>query len=204
VIASRRQAIGALLAACAFPAAAAPMGLASIATMIAPQLVNRTLDALFRHHDQIWSNDTIAIADFDLPSSSPRLFLVDMLHGTVTSLLVAHGSGSDPDHSGMLQSFSDAIGSDATAEGAYLVGDIFDGVHGRALRLSGLDATNAHAEERKIVIHAAWYANPEMIAKWGKLGRSDGCFSVGEHDIDLVLSRLGRGRLLYAGKADIA
>jgi hypothetical protein len=130
------------------------------------------------------------------------LFLVDILRGTTTALLVAHGKGSDPDHSGMLQSFSDVVGSAATSEGAYLTGDAYEGVHGPSRRLIGLDPGNAHAEERAIVIHSAWYANPDMAAKQGKLGRSDGCFAVGEADIATVLARLGKGRLLYAGRID--
>jgi len=198
---SRRAAIGALLSACALPATARSPGLATIAPMIDTGLVNRALAALFSHHDVIRSRDVIAIADFALPSSSPRFFLVDMLRGTTASLFVAHGSGSDPDHSGMLQSFSDVVGSAATSEGAYLAGDAYDGVHGPSRRLIGLDPTNAHAEERAIVIHSAWYANPDMIARQGKLGRSDGCFAFGEQDIALVLARLGPGRLLYAGRS---
>lgn len=199
---TRREAIGAALAACAAPALAAPPGLASIATGVDPRLVQRALDALFRHHAALWSRDMIAIADFALPSSTPRFFLVDMLHGSCTALLVAHGKGSDPDHSGVLQSFSDVVGSGATSEGAYLTGDAYDGIHGPSRRLLGLDPTNAHAEERAIVIHSAWYANPDMIAKQGRLGRSDGCFAFGEQDIATVLARLGKGRLLYAGRAD--
>ena len=200
---SRRAALAGLAAVCGMAGAATahPPGLASAAPMIDPLLVNRALDALFRHHDAIWSRDVIAIADYGLPSSTPRFFLVDILVGITTSLLVAHGSGSDPDHSGRLQSFSDAIGSAATSEGAYLTGEIYDGIHGPSRHLIGLDPTNAHAVERAIVIHSAWYANPDMLAKQGKLGRSDGCFAVGEQDIDLVLSRLGHGRLLYAGKS---
>jgi hypothetical protein len=192
--------LGAALASWAVPAFARPPGLASVAPMIAPSLVNQALDALFRHHTLIWSSDVIAIADFSLPSSKPRLFLVDMLRRTVDALLVAHGSGSDPEHSGMLQAFSDAVGSNATSQGAYLVGELYEGIHGRSRRLIGLDPSNAHAEQRAIVIHSAWYANPGMIARQGKLGRSDGCFAVGEQDIDLVLNRLRHGRLLFAGK----
>jgi hypothetical protein len=101
----------------------------------------------------------------------------------------------------MLQGFSDLVGSAATSEGAYLTGDAYQGVHGPSRRLIGLDPTNAHAEERAIVIHSAWYANPDMIVRQGKLGRSDGCFAFGESDIALVLARLGRGRLLYAGRS---
>lgn len=199
---SRRVAIGGLLGACAMPAAAArPPGLGSAAPMVDAGLINRALAALFRHHSLIWSGDVIAIADFGLPSSAPRFFLADVLRGTTTGLLVAHGSGSDPDHSGMLQSFSDMVGSEATSEGAYLVGEAYQGVHGTSRRLVGLEPTNAHAEERAIVIHSAWYANAEMISQQGKLGRSDGCFAFGEQDIGLVLARLSRGRLLYAGRS---
>lgn len=203
---SRRMAMGTLLSALALPAAAAapPPGLGSIAPMIAPALVERALAALFRHHAMIWSRDVIAIADFGLPSSAPRFHLVDLIRGTTVSLLVAHGSGSDPQHSGMLQSFSNVVGSLATSEGAYLIGQAYEGVHGPSRRLIGLDPTNANAEERAIVIHSAWYADAALIAKQGKLGRSDGCFAFGEQDVGLVLSRLGYGRLLYAGKADHA
>ncbi|TAK13141.1 MAG: murein L,D-transpeptidase catalytic domain family protein [Rhizorhabdus sp.] len=196
---TRRSLLGALLAA---PAAARPPGLASAAPMIAPRLVERALAALFGNHAAIWSRDVIAIADFSLPSSAPRFFLVDIVRGQTTSLLVTHGKGSDPDHSGWLQNFSDSIGSAATSEGAYLTGDAYTGIHGPSRRLIGLDPTNAHAEERAIVIHSAWYANADMIVRQGKLGRSDGCFAFGETDIAMVLARLGRGRLLYAGRSD--
>ena len=183
-------------------AKANPPGLATAAPMLDPGLANRALAALFRHHAAIWSRDVVAIADFGLASSAPRFFLVDTLRGTTVSLLVTHGSGSDPDHTGTLQSFSDAVGSAATSEGSYVTGERYEGVHGPSRRLVGLDPTNAHAEERAIVIHSAWYANPEVAAKQGKLGRSDGCFVFGEQDIALVLAKLGRGRLLYAGRGD--
>ena len=200
---SRRQALVAGLAFGSMPLVAThPPGLASAAPMVDSHLVDRALKALFRHHRSIWSRDVIAIADFALPSSAPRFFLVDILKGTTTSLLVAHGKGSDPEHSGWLQSFSDAIGSAATSEGAYLTGETYEGIHGPSRRLAGLDPSNTHAAERAIVIHSAWYADPDVAARQGKLGRSDGCFAFGEQDIGLVLARLGRGRLLYAGKSD--
>lgn len=194
--------MGAILTTIAAPGWARAYGLAAIAPAIDRGLVNRALAALFHHHDRIWSRDVIAIADFSLPSSVPRFFLVDIVNGTNAALLVTHGKGSDPDHEGVLQTFSDVAGSAATSEGAYLTGDAYEGVHGPSRRLLGLDPSNAHAEERAIVIHSAWYANPDMVEKQGKLGRSDGCFAFGERDIATVLRALGKGRLLYAGKAD--
>lgn len=200
---SRRQLLASGLAVSSLPLIAARVpGVASAAPMIAPGLVDRALKALFEHHRSIWSRDVIAIAVFALPSATPRFFLVDILKGRTISLLVAHGKGSDPEHSGMVQSFSDRVGSAATSEGAYVAGEAYEGMHGLSRRLAGLDPSNAHAEERAIVIHSAWYANPDIVARQGKLGRSDGCFAFGEQDIAMVLARLGRGRLLYAGRSD--
>ncbi len=199
---SRREWLAGAIAAITCPAFAAPPGLATAAPTLDPRLADRALAAVFHHHDRIWSRDVIAIADFGLPSSAPRFFLVDILRGTTSTLLVAHGKGSDPDHAGRLQTFSNEVGSAATSEGAYLAGHAYDGVHGPSRRLIGLDPSNAKAEERAIVIHAAWYANPDILARQGKLGRSDGCFAFGEQDIATVLARLGKGRLLYAGRSD--
>jgi hypothetical protein len=184
------------------PALAAPQpGLAGAAEGVDPWLLARAAGALWRHRARLWSSDVVAIADFALPSAAPRFHLVDLVASTTTSLRVAHGRGSDPDHTGLLQRFSAEPGSAATSSGAYLTGEAYDGVHGASRRLLGLDPANATAFDRAIVIHSAWYASAEMAARQGRLGRSDGCFAFGEADIALVLARLGRGRLLYAGRA---
>lgn len=198
---SRRALLGMMASLPAIGRAATQRGLAAAATGVNPVLVGRALDALAQHNDMIWSRDVIAIADFGLPSATPRLHLVNILTSTTTSLRVAHGRGSDPDHTGMLQSFSDAVGSAATSEGGYLTGPTYTGVHGLSRRLTGLDPTDAHAEERAIVIHSAWYADASILPQQGKLGRSDGCFAVSPADIATVLAMLGEGRLLYAGRA---
>jgi L,D-transpeptidase-like protein len=176
-------------------------GLSAIAAGLDPYLVGGASLALARHESAIWTRDVIAIADFGVPSSVPRFHLIDLLAGTVTSMLVTHGRGSDPDHTGMLQSFSNLPDSYATSEGAYLTGEAYDGIHGSSRRLIGLDPTNDNAEDRAIVIHTAPYAEAEMIPQQGKLGRSDGCFVFGRADLAIVLARLGRGRLIYASRA---
>ncbi|MEO7170758.1 MAG: murein L,D-transpeptidase catalytic domain family protein [Sphingomonas sp.] len=172
-------------------AAVAPRG-------IRPELFQRAKAALERHGSRIRQQDRIAIADFSLPSSRLRFHLVDLHDGTTRSLLVSHGIGSDPGHTGVLQRFSNDIGSEATCEGAFLASNYYVGQHQLSQRLIGLDATNNNALDRAIVIHAAWYSNPDMIAKHGKLGRSQGCFAVGERDLDKVFTLLGEGRMIYA------
>jgi len=165
-----------------------------------PELFTRALAAMDRHRSSIPRRDLIAIADFDAPSSLPRFHFVNTLNGRSTSLLVAHGRGSDPAHTGWLSRFSNQDGSLASSAGAYLTGDVYYGKHGRSRRLVGLDRTNCNAETRGIVVHAAWYVSPELVRDHGKLGRSEGCFAVSEADLEQVLTRLGSGRMIYADK----
>lgn len=166
-----------------------------------PQLLRRALAALEEHANAIRHRDRIAIVDFSAPSSEPRLHFLDVASGRASQLLVAHGSGSDPRHTGYLERFSNAEGSNASSEGAFTTGDYYVGKHGQSQRLAGLDPTNNHAMERAIVIHGAWYANEDMIQAHGKLGRSQGCFAVGETCLKEMFDHLGTGRLLYAARA---
>lgn len=166
-----------------------------------PQLLRRALAALDAHAGAIRHRDRIAIVDFSAPSSDARLHFLDVASGRASRLLVAHGSGSDPRHTGYLERFSNTSGSNASSEGAFLTGDYYVGKHGRSQRLVGLDPSNNNALERAIVIHGAWYANQDMIAAHGKLGRSQGCFAVGETCLQQMFDHLGSGRLLYAARA---
>ena len=157
---------------------------------------------LVRNARHIANSNIVALADFSAPSWTARFHLVDIAGGTVASHLTAHGRGSDPAHTGWLKSFSNDIGSNASSEGAYVVGGQYDGKYGRAIRLSGLEPHNSNAERRAIVIHQAWYVSEAMIEKYGKLGRSEGCFALSDAGIAQALSSLTPGLLLYAGKFD--
>jgi hypothetical protein len=168
--------------------------------VVRPDLMRRALAALDRHSDKIRLRDRIAIADFDASSSQPRFHFVDMVTGKSQSFLVTHGSGSDPAHTGFLQRFSNAPNSNATSEGAFLATNYYVGKHGNSQRLVGLDHTNDNALSRAIVVHSAWYANKDMIKTHGQLGRSQGCFAVGESDLDKVFALLGTERMIYAAK----
>lgn len=164
------------------------------------RLLNRARAAFDRHRGRIRHGDIVGIADFTRASRDPRFYLLDTRSGRVTSHLVAHGRGSDPGHSGYLEHFSNRIGSEASSHGAYLTGDYYHGKYGRSMRLSGLDHTNSNAEARAIVVHSAWYAEPDQVAAHGKLGRSEGCFALSYSSLQQVLARLGPGRFLYADK----
>ena len=165
-----------------------------------PALLDRAKAALDAKGSMIAHRDVIGITDFARPSREPRFYLVNLLSGFVTEYQVAHGRGSDPGHSGWLERFSNEPGSEASSRGAYVTGDIYYGKYGRSLRLTGLDPTNDNALSRAIVVHAAWYAEPQVVDQYGKLGRSEGCFALSETNLQYLLYQLGPGRLLYADK----
>ncbi len=172
----------------------------AIASADHSSLFARARRELDRSGSRVWLKDKVGIADFSRPSRDPRFFILDMVGGTVSSFLVAHGRGSDPEHDGWLKTFSNAQGSLATSRGAYLTRTWYQGKYGTSMRLWGLDPDNNLAEDRAIVLHGAWYANPDMIGHWGKLGRSEGCFAVPETALLEVMGRLGPGRLLFADR----
>ena len=164
------------------------------------KLLARARAELQRLGSAIPHHDLVAVADYATASKAPRFHLVDMAGGTVSSLLVAHGRGSDPGNSGWLKAFSNQVGSNASSEGACRTGEYYTGKHGRSMRLVGLDPGNSRAEERAIVVHGAWYVTQAMAATAGRIGRSQGCFAFADSDLPKVLNRLGPGRLLLSAK----
>jgi hypothetical protein len=148
----------------------------------------------------IRQRDFIGLVDFSKGSWDPRFHVVHMPSGQVETFRVAHGSGSDPRHSGYLDHFSNRPGSEATSNGAYMTADTYHGKYGLSMKVRGLDWSNNNAEARAIVIHNAWYAEPDMINAHGKLGRSQGCFAFSRDDQWKVMARLGGGRMIYADK----
>lgn len=114
-------------------------------------------------------------------------------------LRTCHGRGSDPAHSGYAQRFSNTPDSNMSSVGAYATaGASWGSQQGPNVLLDGLEYSNDKARERAIIIHGADYADPDFLAREGKLGRSYGCFSVAHADLPALRERMGQGRLLFA------
>jgi hypothetical protein len=201
----RRDAL-ALLCAAAFTGAAGPALSAGGVTvakidpngLIRPALLKAAFAAAAAHTFK--TNDRMAVVDFALHSSKPRLFLVDLKTGDVEAMRSAHGIGSDLDHDGYATVFNNVSGSGASSLGAYrVVGQGAGPKHGPHLALDGLDSSNDLARPRAIIIHAAWYAEPDFVKQSGKMGRSNGCFVTCDADLNSLFAVLKPGTLLYAG-----
>lgn len=168
------------------------------------RLIAIARDQVDRYAAQVWRRDIVGIADFGLHSADRRFHFVDLVNERVQSYHVSHGTGSDGEHDGWLKRYSNIEGSEATCRGTFLTRSWYVGKYGTSIRLDGLEPTNSNALPRAIVMHQAHYATPEHVARFGRLGRSNGCFAMGPEQFDRALIDLGGGRLLYADSLGLA
>ena len=68
------------------------------------------------------------------------------------------------------------------------------------MRLGSLYPDNSNTLDRAIVMHAADYCSQAHVDRWGRLGRSNGCFALSPEDFLDALANLSGGRLLYADR----
>lgn len=172
------------------------MTLREAALRIIPQRpLTLALDFYDRYgHDSRFGNkDFLTIIDYRIRSSQKRMFILNLRTGEVEADLVAHGRGSDPDHDGMLDSFSNSPESRASAMGFYRVSETYNGEHGYSARLDGLNpGANENARARTIVIHGAAYVAPGLA----KMGRSWGCPAVELGRSAQIIDKLKGGSIL--------
>lgn len=167
--------------------------------LIRKELMDRAMAALDIHHAKIPNRDRMYVVDFKRHSGEERLYEVDLHAGSVKVLRTSHGRGSDPDHSGFARNFSNVPESFCSSVGSYVTaGPSWGPLQGPNVLLDGLEYSNDKARERAIIVHGADYADPDFLAREGKLGRSYGCFSVAHADLPDLRERMGQGRLLFA------
>jgi hypothetical protein len=136
----------------------------------------------------------LSVIDYTRHANEKRFFIVDMKTGAVETFLVAHGRGSDPDHTGYAGFFSNQEGSLATSLGFFLTGATYIGENGYSLVLYGKSESNSNAFTRYIVIHGASYVDPANVP----LGRSWGCPAVELGVRDRLIDMLKGGSVIYS------
>lgn len=162
----------------------------------AKRLLTQKLKIDSRSQPRYW-----AIVDFSRPSTTKRFYVFDTVERKVETYYVAHGRGSEgPSDDGMAEVFSNDSGSLSSSLGIYRTLDVYNGVHGRSLRLEGLEPTNSNALARGIVLHTADYVSEAFIRQTGRLGRSEGCFAVERSVGDTLIDQLNNGAYIIASK----
>ena len=140
--------------------------------------------------------EPLVIIDYSLPSSQKRLWIIDAQDNVLFHTYVAHGRGSGNDRA---THFSDLPGSTQTSIGVFVTGKPYYGRHGRSLALHGLEAGyNAHAYQRRIVIHSADYVSPDVVRRMGRLGRSWGCPALEKNVINPIIDLIQDGAVILA------
>lgn len=139
----------------------------------------------------------LAVIDYSLPSTQPRLWIFDVERGRLLHQeLVAHGRNTGER---LAERFSNVEGSKMSSLGLYQAAETYYGSNGYSLRLRGLDAGfNDNALSRAIVMHGAPYVSEAIAERLGRIGRSWGCPAVRPEVARTIIDTLKGGALLFA------
>lgn len=120
------------------------------------------------------SKNIITLIDFSLSANVKRLWVIDLDTDVILyHSLVAHGRNTGGEFA---NSFSNTPESYKSSLGFYVTGEVYNGKHGKSLRLDGLErGINDNARERAVVVHGADYVSDSFIHNNKRLGRSLGC-----------------------------
>jgi hypothetical protein len=149
---------------------------------------------------QLSNKSILTIADFDQSSTKKRLYIIDLDKKEILlNTWVAHGQKSGNDEA---INFSNKNDSFTSSLGFYVTGEVYRGIHGRSLKLDGMDlGFNDKARSRSIVVHGASYVSEGTINALGRLGRSQGCPAVAPEVADKVINAIGDKTVLFINKS---
>ena len=162
------------------------------------EINRKELATALKYYDKNYNNlqnkDVLTIIDFSKHSGKKRFYIVDINSGKVNSYHTSHGKGTDGDHNGYADNFSNTPNSKMSSIGFYKTAETYYGKHGYSLRLDGLSASNSKARSRAIVIHGASYVN----SSYSKMGRSWGCPALSKDISSRLINEIKGGSVIYS------
>ncbi|WP_409229048.1 murein L,D-transpeptidase catalytic domain family protein [Halomonas sp. PAR8] len=141
--------------------------------------------------------ERLAVIDYSLPSSEPRLWVFDLRRKKLLfEEFVSHGRGSGD---ALASRFSNTPESHQSSLGLFRTMNTYYGRNGYSLRLEGLEpGVNHLAFDRAIVLHGADYVSESFIEQTGRLGRSLGCPAVRQEITYPLIDSLKEEQYLFA------
>jgi hypothetical protein len=154
-------------------------------------------------HGTATADSRLAVIDYSRPSTQRRLWVFDMRQSRLLfDEYVAHGRGSGDNFA---RQFSNVDGSLESSLGLFTTAETYEGDNGYSMRMDGLEpGVNDHARSRALVMHGAWYVDPLLALKQGRLGRSYGCPALRPQIAHAVIDSLKQGQLLFVYYPDRA
>lgn len=139
----------------------------------------------------------LTVIDYSLPSNKQRMWVFDVRNERLLyNTYVAHGRNSGnntPSH------FSNRESSKESSLGTYITKDTYIGHKGYSLNIQGLDrGINDNAYNRRVVVHGAWYVEPDFIKKSGRAGLSWGCPAIAATLAKPVINTIKNGSVIFA------
>ncbi|OCH99267.1 hypothetical protein A8135_08465 [Legionella jamestowniensis] len=139
----------------------------------------------------------LTVIDYSLPSNKQRMWVFDVRRERLLyNTYVAHGRNSGDR---VAHHFSNRLSSKESSLGTYITRNTYIGSKGYSLNLQGLErGFNDNAYNRRVVIHGAWYVEPDFIKKSGRAGRSWGCPSIAKTLAKPVINTIKNGSVVFA------
>lgn len=186
------------------PAAALPRlaDLQAAAPDASPEVLGSALQAMqCAAGNGMPASQRLAVIDYSLPSSTPRLWVFDLASGRLLFReLVAHGRNTGEL---MATHFSNDPESRTSSLGLFRTLDTYQGSNGYSLRMQGLEpGFNDRALERAIVLHGAPYVDEDHVRKFGRIGRSWGCPAVRMGVARQIIDTLKGGQFVFSWYPD--
>ncbi|KTD48210.1 hypothetical protein Lqui_2021 [Legionella quinlivanii] len=168
----------------------------------APQLNKKVLKLALAAYQKASAKGAVkkpllTVIDYSLPSNKQRMWIFDLnKERLLYNTYVAHGKNSGMD---VPKHFSNKVSSKESSLGTYVTRDTYYGSKGLSLNLQGLErGINDNAYNRRVVIHGAWYVEPDFIKKTGRAGRSWGCPSIAQTLAKPVINTIKGGSVVFA------
>lgn len=138
----------------------------------------------------------LTVIDYSLPSNKQRMWVFDVRNERLLyNTYVAHGKNSGI----VAKHFSNRESSKESSLGTYITKDTYIGHKGYSLNLQGLDrGFNDNAYNRRVVIHGAWYVEPDFIKRAGRAGLSWGCPAIAQTLAKPVINTIKNGSVIFA------
>lgn len=139
----------------------------------------------------------LTVIDYSLPSNKQRMWVFDLNRERLLyNTYVAHGKNSGVNKA---SHFSNVHSSKQSSLGTYITKDTYMGHKGYSLNLQGLDkGFNDNALSRRVVIHGAWYVEPDFIKRSGRAGLSWGCPAIAQTLAKPVINTIKNGSVIFA------
>lgn len=139
----------------------------------------------------------LTVIDYSLPSNMQRMWVFDIRNERLLyNTYVAHGRNSGVNRA---SHFSNAQSSKQSSLGTYITKNTYIGHKGYSLNLQGLDkGFNDNAYNRRVVMHGAWYVEPDFIKRAGRAGLSWGCPAISQKLAKPVINTIKNGSVIFA------